>query len=291
MLNKSKRKYTVCLRFIVSAILFYGCTAKSSVLKTEDYIIREHGKMPFLLRFPADIGVIEANEGRIAAIEKKERKSAEDLWTLARYYHLLSKKKNNLAIAESFYREISYRDKRYRFIALTNGACILFTVGRYRDSEKMFQTLIVEGSPDISTYYNLYLVYKYTERLEDGIKVLSVIMERFPDDIFAYVELGDRLMEKEKYSMSEEMYKKALVVDRDSSIPWCRMARLKEKMKNYSESEYYYDACISRFPPDQNVYIDYSRMLIGINKINKAKEIIKMGLKRFGTETLREGIQ
>ena len=290
MLNKSKRKYTACLCLTVSALLFYGCTA-SSVLRTEDYLIRENGRMPFLLRFPADVDVIDANEGRIAAIEKKERKSVEDLWTLARFYHLLSSKKNNLTIAEGFYREISDRDRRYRFIALTNRACILFTIGRYRDAERIFQTLIVEGSPDISTYYNLYLVYKYTERLEDGIKVLSVIMERFPGDIFAYVELGDRLMEKGKYAMSEEMYKKALGVDGGSYIPWCRMARLKEKVKEYSESEYYYDACISRFPPDQNVYIDYSRMLIGINKIDKAKKIINMGLKRFGTKTLRDGVQ
>jgi tetratricopeptide (TPR) repeat protein len=290
MLDKSKRKYPVFLHVIVSALVFYGCTAKSSVLKTEDYIIRERGKMPFLLRFPADVGVINVNENSIAAIEKKEHKSAIELWTLARFYHVLSKK-NNLTIAEGLYREISDRDGIYRFIALTNRACILFEIGKYRDSEEMFQALIDERSPDISTYYNLYLLYKFTERLEDGIKVLSIIMDRFPDNIFAFVELGDILMGKEKYSMSEELYKKALAVDKSSYIPWCRLARLKKKMKNYAESEYYYDTCISHFPQDQDVYIDYSRMLISINKINKAKKIIKMGLKRFGTETLREGIQ
>ena len=143
---------------------------------------------------------------------------------------------------------------------------------------------------DLAGYYRGGDIYGSVV-LEDGIKVLSVIMVRFPGDIFAYVELGDRLMEKGKYAMSEEMYKKALGVDGDSYIPWCRMARLKEKVKKYSESEYYYDACISRFPTDQNVYIDYSRMLIGINKIDKAKKIINMGLKRFGTKTLRDGVQ
>jgi tetratricopeptide (TPR) repeat protein len=288
MIDKSKRKYYVFLQIILMAFIFYDCTAKRSALKTEEFIIHEQGKTPFLLEFPVDIDV---DDNTIASIEKKEQKTDEELWSLVRFYHLISEKRNNLAIAEKLYREISDREKKYRFIALTNRACILFEIGKYRDSEEIFHKLIDEGSPNIATYYNLYLLYRFNGRLEDGIKVLSIIIERFPDNIFAFIELGDILMEKEKYSISEKMYMRALDIDKSNYIPLYRLARLKEKMKNFSESEYYYDRCLSHFPEDQNVYIDYSRMLIGLNRMDKAKKIIKIGIKRFGTQALKESIE
>jgi tetratricopeptide (TPR) repeat protein len=288
MIDKSKRKYYVFLQIILTALIFYDCTAKRSALKTEEFIIHEQGKTPFLLEFPVDIDV---DDNTIASIEKKEQKTDKELWSLVRFYHLISEKRNNLAIAENLYREISDREKKYRFIALTNRACILFEIGKYRDSEEIFHKLIDEGSPNIATYYNLYLLYRFNGRLEDGIKVLSIIIERFPDNIFAFIELGDILMEKEKYSISEKMYMRALDIDKSNYIPLYRLARLKEKMKNFSESEYYYDRCLSHFPEDQNVYIDYSRMLIGLNRMDKAKKIIKIGIKRFGTQALKESIE
>ncbi len=284
----SKRKYSVFLKVILIALMFYNCTAKRSALRTEEFVVREQGRIPFLLEFPVDIDV---DDNTIASIEKKEQKTDKELWSLVRFYHLISDKSNNLSIAENLYREISYREKRYRFIALTNRACILFEIGKYRDSEEIFHRLIDEGSPNIATYYNLYLLYRFNGRLEDGIKVLSIIMERFSDNIFAFIELGDILMEKEKYSISEKMYKRALGIDESNYIPLYRLARLKEKMKDFSESEYYYDRCLSHFPEDQNVYIDYSRMLIGMNRMDKAKKVIKIGIKRFGTQVLKEGIE
>jgi tetratricopeptide (TPR) repeat protein len=288
MIDKSKRKYSLFLQIILTALIFNDCTAKRSALKTEEFIIREQGKTPFLLEFPVDIDV---DDNTIASIEKKKQKTDKELWSLVRFYHLISEKGNNLVIAESLYREISVREKKYRFIALTNRACILFEIGKYRDSEEIFHKLIDERSPNIATYYNLYLLYRFNERLEDGVKVLSIIMERFPGNIFASIELGDILMEKEKYSVSEEMYKRAIDIDKSSYIPLYRLARLKERMKNFTESEYYYDRCLGHFPEDQNVYIDYSRMLIGLNRMDKAKKIIKIGIKRFGTQALKESIE
>ena len=101
------------MQIILAALIFYDCTAKRSALRTEEFIVREQGRIPFLLEFPVDIDV---DDNTIASIEKKEHKTDKELWSLVRFYHLISDKRNNLVIAEYLYREISDREKKYRFI-------------------------------------------------------------------------------------------------------------------------------------------------------------------------------
>jgi tetratricopeptide (TPR) repeat protein len=273
---------------LLGALLLSGCAANRETLRTEEIINEKAGEIPFALRFPSPL---PGRESDVPVLAKKTAKSVEELWFLARYYHVESKGKNRLALAKPLYEEIARRDPQHRHLASTNLACLLTETGQYRQSERLFQDLIRERSPIATTYYNLYILYKYARREADGVKVLLLMKERFPESIYAPIELGDIFMEKENYPMAEQFYREALTAGRDNPLPLYRMARVKEKTERYAEAESYYELCLDRFPYFHYAYPDYSNLLLYLGKKEKAKEVLKRGLRKMDNKELQKGLK
>lgn len=271
-MSKEKRG----LLFVILVIFFLLSCAGRSLLRTDAVVIQEKGQIPFILVFPVGL---EVKEAAIPLLKKKEEKTVFELWSLVRYYHVVRGTKEDLRYAREIYRKIPLKDDSYRIMAWTNEACLLVQMGKYRDSEKIFHQLIQEGVRHISAYYNTYLLYKHSGKEEDGIKVLSLMMDRFPDDTFSYIELGTIFTEKGKYTIAQKLYQDAHRIDKGNYMPLYRMALLKEHQKEYAEAELYYDKCVVLLPRDYDVYLNFSKMLIKVKKIEKANKVINMGLK------------
>jgi len=279
VIKMSKEKRGLPFGILLFFFLF-SCMGKSP-LRTDAVVVRKEGHIPFLLVFP--VGV-EVKDAAIPLLKKKEEKTVFELWGLVRYYHVIGATEVDLKYAQEIYRDISLKDESYRIMALTNKACLLVQMGRYRDSEKIFHKLIQEEVRHISAYYNTYLLYKYSGKEEDGIKVLSLMMDRFPDDTFSYIELGNLFTEKGKYIFAQKLYQDAHRIDKRNYMPLYRMALLKERQKDYAEAELYYDKCMVLLPRNYDVYLNFSKMLIKMEKIEKANKVINMGLQNIKEE-------
>ncbi len=236
--------------------------------------------IPFALRFPGPSE--KMSEKAIASLELQREKSPADLWALARYYHLTSVGDDHLDRAKRWYEEIIKLDKENAAMARNNIGCILSDMGRYPDSEKTFQQIVNTASPLITAYFNLYILYKYSGREGDAVKALLLMHERYPESIYASLELGDLFFEKGNFVEAEKYYQEGIRSDAENPVPLYKMARLKENMKLYADAENYYRQCIERFPYFHYAYLDYSNMLLDLNRKEEAKKILGAGLKKMG---------
>lgn len=286
MLQMSKKKLFMLSVFLLS-LFSIGCVSGQEFRHIEEFVNRKH-QIPFVLLFPSDL---KMDSDLIEEIHKKKNKTIWDMWTLARFYHIVARQKSDESQLKEIYQGIIQIEPRYRFMALTNLACLLSDYHKYKESEKLFHQLLTHNSPNIMTYYNLYLLYKYSGRLEDSIKVLVMMTKQFPKDITAFVELGNLFMDREKYSQAEKYYQQAMKINPDSHTPIYRMAKLREAQKQYKNADILFQRCIKRFPDFRNAYLDYSKMLLARQKGEKAKIILKKALKRFGNKKIKNTIR
>jgi len=262
---------------VLLTVIITGCTTSKYIVKNEEVIENRNGAPGFALRFPA--GVIKTDEKEIARIVDKTDKFIQDQWILARYHHLISSDKSNLHKAKACYVYLIENDKSYKSIAANNLACIYCETGDYRKSERLFQEIINGDSRLITAYYNLNLLYKFFGRSQDSINVLMLMKERFPENIYALIELGDMYFEDENYTEAEKFYNDGLNADAENPVPIHRMAKVRERLQKYKDAQYYYERCIKKFPYFQYAYIDYSNLLIILNQKEKARDVLNKGLK------------
>lgn len=262
---------------VLLAVIITGCTTSKYTVKNEEVIANRKGAPAFALRFPA--GVIKSDEKEIAYIVNKKDRSLQEQWILARYYHLISSDKDNLDKARMSYEFLVEYDKSNKQIASNNLACIYCETGDFLKSERLFQEILNCKDSLITAYYNLNLLYRFFGRSQDSINVLMLMKERYPENIYAAIELGDMYFENEKYEEAEKFYRDGLNADAENPVSLYRMAKVRERLQKYNDAEYYYEMCIKKFPYFQYAYIDYSNLLIFLNRKEKAREVLNRGLK------------
>lgn len=286
-MGKMSKKKLLLLSIFLFSFFIIGCATGNKHRHIEEYISQKK-LIPFVLLFPKNLAV---DNNLIKTIIYKKDKTMWELWALARHYHIgLQQKKEVTQLKEIYHRIIQF-EPRYRFMALTNLACFYSEHQRYLKSEELFHQLLSQNSPNIMTYYNLYLLYKYSGRIEDSIKILDMMTKRFPRDIVAFVELGNLFMDREKYTHAEQYYQQAMKINHDSHIPIYHMAKLRTAQKQYVEADILFHRCIKSFPDFQDAYMDYSKMLLSLQKEEKAKIVIKKALKRFGSKKIKKTIR
>ncbi len=259
-------------------LVFHGfACASAPVFHKDELIYLRKDRIPFGYQFPARA---EGREEEIPSLEKREKKSMTDLWKLARYYHLIAEDEGHLAKALVFYNVLVKLDKTDTVYAQTNAACVLASLGRYADSEKAFHA-ILGGKTEVEyAYYNLYLLYRYCSRGEDSLRVLLLMRKKYPRSVFPPLELGNIYFEGEQYDQAAVYYREAAQFDGRNPLPVYRLARIGEQKRDYREAERLYKECLKKHPDFCRTYIDYSRMLMNLNRDKEAKEIIRIGLKR-----------
>jgi tetratricopeptide (TPR) repeat protein len=255
---------------------FAGCATATVTPAHEDYYESREGRIPFVLRFPAGVPAIDGKKA--ASLQKKRDADVIDKWTLARYYHTASDNREEVRLVYEIYSSFPKNDEHHA-MARNNLACMTADAGDYAESERIFKELIGLSPPLIDAFYNLYILYKLGGRTADGVKVLLLMNERYPMNIFALIELGDLFLEKDDYAMAEKFYSKALAAQEDNPVPVYRMARVREMQKKYDEAERYYEQCIASFPYFHYAYLDYSRLLLTLDKNEKAREVLMKGTK------------
>ncbi len=267
------------MKAVVTAVMvfFIACASSNVRSGADDVIENRQGFIPLALRFPTECG--DEWQGDIAVIQRRQVKTACDLWSLARYYHTVDRASGGAGRAMTQYEAISFREARYRAMAKNNMACIRFNDGKIREAENGFLEIIDGTDAIIPAYYNLYVLYRYAGRLEDGAKTLLLMKERYPENSYAGLELGDIFFEREDYGMAERFYREALETNDGNPVSVHRIALLMEKTGRDDAAEVYYRRCLRSFPEYRQVYIDYSSLLLRQNRKDEARKVLNRAMR------------
>lgn len=272
--KRSKKKFITGCSLLLCCMCI-ACAGGSVKDMPEEIRLNGTGQIPFILRYPAGLPV-RTDE---LMLDDQPHMTVADRWVLARYYHLHDTTKGHLGRAIQQYDDIASRDKDERMLSLTNKACALSQMGRYRESEQLFQELVDEGSSIITTYYNLHILYRVAQRQDDEIMVLAVMYDRFPESIYPLVELGNIYSDKEEFNRAETFYVKAVNTGSGNPVPLYKLALLKERTEEYADASTYYERCIKEYPYFHPAYLDYSNMLLSRGDKEKAAGVLRKGMK------------
>jgi len=272
--ERSKKKIMSSVLILLCAVLT-ACAGSTVKDEPQEIRVTGVGQLPFILRFPAGI----PGTGQAREFENIENPTEKQLWVRARYYHVNDTSEQRYNRAIRIYDSISSMGSDNRVLSLTNKACALSQAGKYNESEKLFQSLMREGSTVITTYYNLYILYRGADRMADGMAVLVVMHNRFPENIYPLVELGDIYSEKEEFDKAEKFYLEAVNTGDGNPVPLYRMATLKQRLNQGEEASAYYQRCIDEYPYFHYAYLDYSNMLLERGEKEKAASVLKRGME------------
>jgi tetratricopeptide (TPR) repeat protein len=268
---------------LISAVLI-GCASTGGRERGEDLRYSAAGSIKFAYHLPPGTATDAAGA---FMIEQKADKTVADLWALVKYRHFISADRDHLKKALIQYRELAERDREHGVNALNGASCVLGEMERYAESEKSFLDQIAGGRTDELTYYNLYILYRAFSRQDDYIRVLSLMREKFKKSSFASIELGNLLMDGGKNDMAVNYYREAMSIDRQNPEPVHRIAKIRETERKYDEAGDLYMKCMKISPEYCDAYIDYSRMLLSLNKTDEARNVINKGLKYCGSRGLK----
>ncbi len=272
--KRSKKKFLIGCSLLLCSMCI-ACAGGSIKGTPEEIRLQGAGQIPFILRYPAGLPGITGE----LLLGDQQLMSVENRWVLARYYHLQDTTDGHFRRAIQQYECIASSDKNERVLSLTNKACALSQMGRYRESEQLFQALVEEGSSVITTYYNLHILYRVSERQDDEKMVLAVMHDRFPESIYPLVELGNIYSDKEDFDRAETFYVKAVNTGSGNPVPLYKLALLKERTEEYADASIYYERCIREYPYFHPAYLDYSNMLLSRGEKEKAAGVLKKGMK------------
>lgn len=263
----------------ILVLLLQTCAGLQHGNSSVDVFEERNGHLPLVLRFPSGTKVVD--EIAVRKLELKQNITIGDHWDIARYYHTSAVHVDRLDRAMSHYRSIVTAAGADRSMALNNTACILLETGRYREGEKLFHEMLSGKTAIITVYYNLSVLYRHSGRIDDAVSVLYMMKVRYPENVYALVELGDIYTERNLYDPAEELYREALIKDRRNAVPVHRMALLKEKKGDLKEAERFYINCINRFPYYEKAYLDYSSMLLRSNRKEQARKVLNSGIRHL----------
>src|SRR6056297_2072779 len=271
--KRSKKKFLIGCSLLLCSMCI-ACAGGGIKDMPEEIRLQGAGQIPFILRYPAGLPDITDE----LLLEDQQLMSVENRWVLARYYHLQDATDGHFRRAIQQYECIASSDKNERVLSLTNKACALSQLGRYRESEQLFQALVEEGSSVITTYYNLHILYRVSERQDDEKMVLAVMHDRFPESIYPLVELGNIYSDKEDFNRAEIFYVKAVNTGSGNPVPLYKLALLKERTEEYADASIYYERCIREYPYFHPAYLDYSNMLLSLGEKEKAAVVLNKGM-------------
>ena len=112
----------------------------------------------------------------------------------------------------------------------------LIKKGNYDHAIRIYKELLkINKVPEV--YFNLGLVLKIQNKLEDAEKCFSKSILLNPNLIFAHFQLGNTKYKLEKFNDSEMCYQKAISLKPDFLEAYVNLARTQRELRNFEEAE------------------------------------------------------
>lgn len=140
------------------------------------------------------------------------------------------------------------------------------------------QALVIDGNnSEIS--YNLGFTYKAMGNLDAAISCFEDAVEENPNDVLAFNHLGSIYAQKGEIEKSIQSYLRGLKVDPNHPILQLNIAKSYEAKGEYDKAVTSYNGALKAKPLWIEAIDNYSHLLIKINKIREAYELINSALK------------
>ncbi|TAL38029.1 MAG: tetratricopeptide repeat protein [Spirochaetes bacterium] len=259
----------LCL-FVPTIHCAAGC-AGARVSGDGEYRRTTASGIPLSLQFPE--AMPDITKERAAEIDARPGKSLAERWMLARFHHINSPENDHLVKSVADYKAILVAG-RGDGRALNNLACVYAEMEKYKDAEQLFQELLAGTDAPANAYYNLYILYRRSTRLDDGVRVLVMLKEKQPCSLYASIELGDIFFEKQDYTIAESYYRAVLGPCESNPYPIYKCAKALEAQGRHGEAEEMYTRCLAEFPYFHEAYLDYAHMLLVLERTEDAKKIL-----------------
>lgn len=129
------------------------------------------------------------------------------------------------------------------------------------EQEKAIDLLEDASKEEVEGYYYLFLVYDSMENSEKALENLNTYMEKeeHPDSYKLY-EMGNSLLNKEKYERAEECFLKALELDKvpNKQEIMKKLVVTYEKSKDFTSAKEVMKKYIEEYPEDEAALREYT---------------------------------
>ena len=176
--------------------------------------------------------------------------------------------------------------------AKTDTAKMWFSVGRDYFQKNQFEKAIENYKRALSydekflpAYLEMALSYIALKKPDSALSVYEKVVNLFPNRPEGYQGLGYIYgYIKEDYNKSIENYKKALEIDPQNETIIKLLLGVYEKAKNYISAETLYTELIKKYPDDIKLKKAYIQILIKLEKLKEASEMIEEIYKTDSTD-------
>ncbi|GAA0782929.1 tetratricopeptide repeat protein [Roseibium denhamense] len=116
------------------------------------------------------------------------------------------------------------------------------------------------------------------ERFEEAENILQVLVVEYPNDIDAYQNFGQLLLDAKRPEHAVNFYFKAVMLAPDDPKNYILRARCRLQTKEYERSQYELSEALERFPDNADVLHEAARLLFSMNETNKGISFARQAL-------------
>lgn len=225
--------------------------ADAAVLSRDfDLAVRLYSSL--LAKSPNDIGILE----KIGSIYVK---SGNDKKALPFYIKINELKPNDFSILNDLggiYRRLKLYDESIKVL---------------KEAQKL-------NIDEARVNYNLGFTYKFMGEYDEAVSCFESVIQYNPNDVLAYNHLGSIYHSRGRIQKAIQTYLKGLKVDCNHPILHLNLAKSYEAENEISNAIVEYELALRSRPGWKEAIVEYSDLLIRINKTKEAKDLISQAI-------------
>ena len=162
--------------------------------------------------------------------------------------------------------------------AYFNKGNTLANLNRYKEAIDCYKKTFEFEAPDALTYYNIGECYEQLEDIQRARDYYKKATKLDPTLSEAWLGIGITLQNEERWFEATHYIKKALEIDNANSEFWFALGDAEYHMDNYVAAEQHYKKVIELEPDNEDIYLEYSHLLMVDNRSDEALDLIHTGL-------------
>lgn len=196
------------------------------------------------------------------------------------YYNLgiVYEKLKKLDLAEKAYLkaiEISPNETDFYY----NLGLVYIDKAQYDKAIESFNTVLKTDTDDANSYFNLGLCYTKKGEEAPAIDYLNKAVELNDNDVFAHFYLGNHFKNQGKIDLAIEKYNKVLKLCPDYSWAYFNLGSIAFEEGDFDEAIINLKKTLEFNPRDIEAYKIYSKILIKLDMLKEAQELIHNAIK------------
>lgn len=152
-------------------------------------------------------------------------------------------------------------------------------LGEFDKAITAFEKVISIDTKDANSYFNLGLCYTKKNDVIEAINYFTQTIELNPHDVFAHFYLANHFKALGQTEIAVEEYKKVIDISPDYSWAYYNLGAIDFEEANFDSAIKYLDKTIELNPKDIDAFKVYAKVLMKLNKLKQAQNLIEYAIK------------